>query len=97
MVLVAGLGGRCRIRGSLPVTNLGGEHVGDAVYSPLQQQPTHKETQEHHVGEERAEVHHLRERQRQMEREGERERVLLYDHTIGCCHGYRSSAASPKP
>lgn len=38
---------------------LRGEHVDDAVYRTLEQESTSQETNEHHIGEQRAEVHHL--------------------------------------
>ncbi len=50
-------------------SHLWGEHVSDAVHRSLQQQTSHQETEKHHVREERAEVHHLRERERERERE----------------------------
>lgn len=39
---------------------LGREHVEDAVNGPSQQQPPDQEAGQHHVGEEGAEIHHLR-------------------------------------
>ena len=38
---------------------LGGEHVTDSVPGTLEQQGPDQEADQHHVGEERAEVHHL--------------------------------------
>lgn len=44
-------------------SHLGGEHVSNAVNRPSQQQTSHQETEQHHVREEGAEVHHLSESQ----------------------------------
>ena len=48
----AGLGG----------SHLGCEHVHDPIHRPAQQKSPHQEANQDHVGEERAEVHHLRAR-----------------------------------
>lgn len=47
-------------------SHLGGEHVSNAVDRPSQQQASHQETEQHHVREEGAEVHHLSESQSAM-------------------------------
>lgn len=36
------------------------KHVGDSLHGPVQQESSHQEAEEHHVGEDRGEVHHLR-------------------------------------
>lgn len=63
-------------------SHLWGEHVSDAVHCSFQKQTSYQETEKHHVREERAEVHHLRERQRPKR---EREKVKYIKR---CCHGH---------
>lgn len=44
------------------LSHLRGEHVCNAVHRSLQQQTLYQETEKYHIGEEGAEVHHLREK-----------------------------------
>lgn len=48
-------------------SHLGREHVRDAVDGPFEQQTSHQKAEEHHIGEEGAEVHHLRQTDGQTE------------------------------
>lgn len=41
-------------------TYLGVEHVGDSLEGSLQQESSHKEADEHHVGKDGGEIHHLK-------------------------------------
>ena len=50
---------RANSNSSFREPHLRSEHVCNAVHGALQHQPPHQETEEHHVGEQRAEVHHL--------------------------------------
>lgn len=66
-------------------SHLRGEHVGDSVHRSLEEQTSHQETEQHHIGEERAEVHHLEEGEVKREGESVHHTMLPWTQFSKCC------------